>query len=153
MGRRAKKTEPCPEACRAICCRYVTTKINAPRNKMDFDEIHWFLCHENIEVFIEARKWYVLFDTPCRNLDERYRCRDYPARPHVCRQHAEEECEYWGEEDRKVRLRTPDDLKRYMKKRGLRLRMAWDEPEGEAGKRVPARSSFRSARKPQARQS
>jgi hypothetical protein len=119
---------------------------------MDFDELYWFLCHENIEVFIESRKWYVQFDTPCRNLDGRSLCRDYPIRPHVCREHEEKECEYWGEEDRKVKMRSPDDLKRYMKRRGLRLRMAWDDPEEGSEKKVPARSASRPTRKPRTRQ-
>ena len=152
MGKRAKKAESCPEACQSICCRYVTTKIDAPRTKMDFDELYWFLCHENVEVFIESRKWYVQFDTPCRNLDRRSLCRDYLTRPHVCREHKEEECEYWGEEDRKVMMRSPDDLKRYMKRRGVRLRMAWDDPEEVKGKKVPSRSPSRQARKPRTRQ-
>jgi Fe-S-cluster containining protein len=152
MGKGPKKTEACPEACRAICCRYVTTKIDAPRTKMDFDELYWFLCHENVEVFIEARKWYVQFDTPCRNLDETSRCLNYRIRPHVCREHSEEECEYWGEEDRKVQMRSPEDLKRYMKRRGVRLRMAWDEPEEEEEKKSPSRSPSRSTRRARTRQ-
>ncbi len=134
MGTAArKKAESCPEACRGMCCRYVTTKIDAPRTKIDWDEIYWFLCHENVEVFIESRKWYVLFDTPCKNLDAKSRCVVYPRRPYVCREHEVENCEYWGEGEGKVTLRTPEDLKRFMKRRKLRLRMAWDEPDEAAG--------------------
>ncbi len=145
MGKRAKKkTESCPEACRAMCCRYVATKIDPPRNKIDFDEIYWFLSHENVEVFIESRKWYVLFNTPCRNLDERSRCVVYPTRPYVCRDHREENCEYWGEEEGRVTLRSPEDLKNHMKRRGLRLRMAWEDPDKAAGKTTPpSRSAAR----------
>jgi len=146
MGKGAKKeAASCPEACQAMCCRYVTTKIDAPRTKTDWDEIYWFLCHEHVEVFIEARKWYLLFDTPCRGLDTRSRCVIYSTRPYVCREHSSENCEYWGEEDHdKVTLRSPEDLKKYMKRRGLRLRMAWDDPDktaagGEAAPRPPLR--------------
>jgi len=143
MGMRAKKKEPCPEACEARCCGYVATKIDAPRTKMDFDELYWFLCHENVEVFIESRRWYLLFNTPCRHLDGRSRCAVYPSRPHVCRQHAEAECEFWGEEDRKLRMRSPGDLRRYLKRRGVGLRMAWDEPEEQALQKASTRSPSR----------
>jgi Fe-S-cluster containining protein len=148
-----KKAESCPEACQAMCCRYVATKINAPRTKIDWDEIFWFLCHENVEVFIESRKWYVLFDTPCRNLDARSRCVVYSRRPHVCRQHEEENCEYWGEGEGKLTLRTPEDLKKYMKRRAVRLRMAWDDPEEKAEKKAPAPSTSRTTRKTRTRRS
>lgn len=147
MGKGAKKTESCPEACGAMCCRYVTTKIDAPRTKTDWDEIYWFLCHENVEVFIEARKWYVLFASPCRNLDGKSRCVAYAVRPHVCRGHKEENCEYWGEEEGRLTLRTPEDLKKHMKRRGIRLRMAWDDPEDEnAGKSAPSRAARQAKR-------
>lgn len=140
MGRAArKKAESCPEACQAMCCRYVATKIDAPRRKIDWDEIYWFLCHENVEVFIESRKWYVLFDTPCRNLDENSRCVDYPRRPYVCGEHEEENCEYWGDGEERLSLRTPEDLKNYMKRRGIRLRMAWDDPDEKAEKNSSSR--------------
>lgn len=146
MGKGPKKTESCPEACRAMCCRYVATKIDAPRTKIDWDEIYWFLCHENVEVFIEARKWYVLFETPCKNLDARSRCVVYPRRPHVCRDHEEEKCEYWGEEEGKETLRTLEDLRNHMKRRGIRLRMAWDDPDEETETKHPPRSASRPTR-------
>jgi Fe-S-cluster containining protein len=142
-----KKAESCPEACQALCCRYVATKIDAPRTKIDWDEIYWFLCHENVEVFIEARKWYVLFDTPCRNLGAKSRCVVYPRRPYVCGEHEEENCEYWGEEEGKVTMRTPEDLKAYMKRRGVRLRMAWDDPHEKAEKKTSSKPRTRRSKK------
>ncbi len=148
-----KKSESCPEACRAMCCTYVATKIDAPRTKIDWDEIYWFLCHENVEVFIESRKWYVLFDTPCNNLDAKSRCVVYPRRPHVCREHEVENCEYWGEEEGKITLRTPDDLKKFMKRRKVRLRMAWDDPDEPTEKKAPARSGSKTAPKPRTKRS
>lgn len=146
-----KKSEACPEACRAMCCTYVTTKIDAPRTKIDWDEIYWFLCHENVEVFIESRKWYVLFDTPCKNLDAKSRCVAYVRRPHVCREHEVDNCEYWGEEEGKLTLRTPEDLKRYMEQRGVRLRMAWDDPDEGGDKKPSSPSRSRTSRKPRSK--
>jgi hypothetical protein len=146
MGKGAKKNESCPEACQAMCCRYVATRIDPPRTKVDWDEIYWFLCHENVEVFIEARKWYVLFATPCTNLDANSRCVRYAIRPHVCRDHEEENCEYWGLEEGRVTLRTPEDLERHMKRRGLSLRMAWGDPDEKAGQEAHLRVAPRAGR-------
>ncbi len=103
---------------------------------MDFDELYWFLCHEGVVVYIEGRKWYLMFEVPCRYLDERARCRIYSRRPYVCRSYSVDSCEYQGEVEFQAYMRTPEDLKRYMRKRGLRLRMAWDDPEPPQGRRV-----------------
>lgn len=137
-SKRTPKPSRCPESCRAICCQYITYKIQAPRTKLDFDELYWFLCHEQVAVFIERRKWYLLVDVPCRHLNERYRCDNYARRPFVCRMHADDSCEYSGEVDFDLHLRTPEDLRRYMEKRGLRYRMAWMEPE-DPSQSTPAR--------------
>jgi len=125
MLKKKEQTEGCPESCGASCCRYVVKKISAPRTKVDFDELYWFLCHEKMVVFIERRKWYLLFDSPCKYLDADSLCRIYHERPLLCREHSEKNCEFTGEVDYQLYMRTPDDLKAYMKKRSLKLRMAW----------------------------
>ncbi len=129
MKKKKKKTISCPEVCKASCCQYIVNKIQAPRTKADFDELYWFLCHDNMVVYIERRKWYLLVETPCRHLDQKSRCEIYSKRPYVCRQHSEEECEYHGEVGYDLYMRSHSDLRRYMKKRGLSLRMAWNDPD------------------------
>jgi len=136
----------CPEACRAKCCNYVVKKIPAPRVKLDFDELYWFLCHEKMAVYIEQRKWYLLVEVPCRYLDEKHRCRIYPKRPGVCRIHSEENCEHTGELDFQEFMRSPADLKEYMERRGLKLRMPWIEAD-DTGCDDPLSRSFPQAGK------
>jgi Fe-S-cluster containining protein len=133
MRKGAVKSNACSDACKASCCRYVVSKIPAPRTKLDFDEIYWFLCHEGVIVFIESRKWYLMFEASCKSLDGRSLCRIYPKRPHVCREYSEEECEHKGDVGYEVFMSSPEDLKRYMKKRGITLRMAWMEADGGPG--------------------
>ena len=56
---------PCEE-CGGKCCDYVAIEIDTPKTKTDFDNIRWYLVHENINVFIDHnKKWHVEFRTPC----------------------------------------------------------------------------------------
>jgi hypothetical protein len=65
----------------------------------------------------------------------------------VCRQHEEENCEYWSDGEEKLSMRTPEDLKKYMKRRGVRLRMAWDDPDEKAEKKPPSKPRTRRSKK------
>jgi len=83
----------CAVECGAMCCKYVTIKIPAPRWKCDIDEIRWFLAHENITVFIESRLWYVQFAARCRFLNSSNLCSIYGDRFETCRDYTMETCE------------------------------------------------------------
>ncbi|MEW6441054.1 MAG: YkgJ family cysteine cluster protein [bacterium] len=129
MARQNERTIRCPEACQGLCCRYIVTKIKAPRCKLDFDEVYWFLCHDKVAVYVEKRLWYLLVDVPCRYLTRRSKCRMYRERPYVCRIHSPVDCEFSGKVKFQSYLSSPEDLKKYLKKRGIRLRMAWEDPD------------------------
>ena len=137
-----KDSEGCPQRCQACCCQYIVHKIKAPRTKSDFDELYWFLCHERIVVYVERRKWFLLMESQCRYLDDNSRCKIYHHRPNVCRLHSIEECEYQGEVNYDLYMDSPEDLKRYMKKRGLTLRMAWNDPDLESDLKPKVKPPF-----------
>lgn len=86
-----------PDPCKGCghCCRYVTVQLKAPRSRIDYDEIRWFLLHQNVTVFIDDDGWYVEFHTACRHLDG-HRCGIYPTRPQVCSDYQVESCERYG---------------------------------------------------------
>lgn len=84
----------CQKDCNARCCRYLTVYLPAPRQKVDFDELSWFLAHENVSVYVEARRWHLEVRTPCRYLDGNNLCTIYEHRPDVCRDYALDACEY-----------------------------------------------------------
>ena len=79
--------------CGALCCRYITVEMDEPARNVDVDEIRWFLAHEDVEVFIEDKRWYVQVRTKCKHLTANNRCDVYGDRFDVCRQHGPEECE------------------------------------------------------------
>lgn len=98
-----------PEPCAACgdCCRYVTVQIKSPRSKADYDEIRWFLLHENIQVFVDEDGWYVEFATACRKLDD-WRCTIYAERPLMCSEYEVEHCTRYGEGAPHVHLFTTE---------------------------------------------
>lgn len=95
--------EPCAGC--GHCCRYVTIAMRAPRNRNDYDEIRWYLLHENMRVFIDSDGWYVEVLTRCRHL-EGHRCGIYQTRPIVCEDYEIDTCERYGEGDPYLALFT-----------------------------------------------
>jgi uncharacterized protein len=98
----SKKTKtsyipPCAD-CGGRCCKYTAIEIDKPTNKTDFDNIRWYLSHNNLHVFVDHdKKWHVEFRSPCENLGANHECLIYDIRPRICRNHGnmEEECEYF----------------------------------------------------------
>ena len=90
----AEQRRICQGLCEARCCRYITIHIDAPRLKADFDEISWFLAHENISVYFHGRRWHVEVRNRCKYLTRNNLCSAYESRPLVCRGYDTEECEY-----------------------------------------------------------
>jgi len=135
----------CPRDCGALCCKYIVRKIPAPRSKYDVDEIYWFLCHEKVAVYVERRRWYLLVEVACQHLDRRFRCRIYPVRPYVCRLHARELCEHTGKIEFQEFLYTPEDLVRYLRKRGRPFRLPWSTVADPGRNPQPAARGSRSA--------
>jgi len=103
------------------CCRYVAIAIPSPRTKHDFDNIRWYILHQNVSVLVTwDGDWMVQFDTPCEWLVEG-RCTHYEFRPHICRDYDPAECErYCTTPAEKVLLRTEQDLERYLAERAAK---------------------------------
>jgi Fe-S-cluster containining protein len=81
-----------------VCCNYVSVQIDPPEDMIDYDEIVWYLLHNNIAVYIDHEDdWYVEFRTPCKALGKDNNCNIYEERPYVCRDHDPENCEMSGQ--------------------------------------------------------
>lgn len=115
-----KKTSKITHACLKCdgkCCRYFALPIETPEDWDDFDDIRWYLCHEDISVFVEDGDWYINVKNKCRHLSEKdYRCQNYELRPHICRQYDTENCDLTGD-DYGYELHFHDDkqMEEYMK--------------------------------------
>ncbi len=82
------------EHCTAVCCRYIALPLDTPTERGDFDDIRWYLLHENISVFVEDGEWYICMHTSCRHLRADFRCGIYATRPRICRAYGTDNCDY-----------------------------------------------------------
>jgi Fe-S-cluster containining protein len=82
--------------CPALCCSYVSTEIDAPTTRRDFDILRWYLMHPGVRVYCEGGtdSWFLQFMTRCRNLGDNGLCRIYEERPQICRDLKATECEF-----------------------------------------------------------
>jgi Fe-S-cluster containining protein len=102
------------DACSALCCRYFALPIDNPDCRKDFDNIRWYLVHENVVVFIEKKQWYIGIMNRCKHLQADNRCGIYETRPQLFRQYSTENCDYHGGDYGYERLFTSaDDLWAY----------------------------------------
>ncbi|MBD3392031.1 MAG: YkgJ family cysteine cluster protein [Chitinivibrionales bacterium] len=119
-------------ACGAQCCRHVAMQTETPRCKREYDNIRWFLMHENVNVFVDDENdWLVEFKTRCSHLRADNTCEIYPDRPSVCRDYPPpgSPCEY-GDADppHKVLFTTAREFEEYLERKGIDWRYKKNEP-------------------------
>ena len=109
------------ENCPAKCCKYVALEIDKPTCKKDWDNIFWYLHHQNIVVFIDNdADWIIEFRTPCKHLQSDNRCGIYENRPLVCRKYTHKNCEFHNEETPYIEeFHSGEDLKQYLEKNNI----------------------------------
>ena len=104
------------EQCVGLCCRYYALTISKPRNKRDFDDIRWYLMHENTIIFVEEGDWYVQVNTKCKMLQPDNHCTAYDNRPAICRQYGTKDCDWHANEYEYDHLFTePEQVEAYAK--------------------------------------
>ena len=86
------------DRCAGLCCRYFALPIDNPKSAKQYDDIRWYLCHENVVVFVEDKQWYVGVMNRCKHLQPDNRCGIYHTRPDVCRGYDISNCDYHGGE-------------------------------------------------------
>lgn len=103
--------------CTGLCCRYFALPIETPESKSDYDDIRWYLCHEDITVFVEEGDWYLNIKNRCRHLSkEDYRCRIYDKRPKICRGYRHSDCDYTqGDYDYELHFTNDKQVQDYIK--------------------------------------
>ena len=105
------------EKCHGLCCRYFALPIETPKNRGDYDDIRWYLCHKGISVFVEDGDWYISIPNKCRYLTNGdHRCHIYTKRPRICRGYKTEECDLVeGEYDYELHFTNDRQMEEYMK--------------------------------------
>jgi Fe-S-cluster containining protein len=90
--------------------------------KADFDEIAWWLAHENISVYFYGRRWHVEMQTRCKHLTKSNLCEAYDDRPAVCRSYSADECEYPERPRHDLQFNTRDEFEAWWRKKRDRER-------------------------------
>jgi uncharacterized protein len=112
-----KENEKNCDGCAGMCCKYVAIEIDAPEDLNDFENIKWYVCHKNINVFIsEDNEWFVEFLTPCKFLNENGFCNNYDNRPLICREYSQENCLFYNKDySEKYTFKKIEDVEEYIK--------------------------------------
>lgn len=135
------------DQCAGLCCRYFALPLDNPKTARDYDDIRWYLCHENVVVFIEAKQWYIGIMSRCKHLLADNRCGIYPTRPQVCREYSTDNCDYHGGEYDFERLFTSaEQLQEYarQKLKSRRKRATTARRPNAKARRMPRLSSVAS---------
>jgi len=107
--------------CNARCCRYFCFQISTPETYEDFEQVRWYLTHENISVLIDPDgDWWILIDNRCKWLAESAegpRCIHYDDRPVICRRFSPETCDFTlGPYQTQERFTDPDLFEAYARR-------------------------------------
>ena len=104
--------------CSGLCCRYFALPIDNPDAARDFDNIRWYLLHENVTIFVEKSQWYIGIANRCKQLQPDNRCGVYETRPKVCRAYSTDNCDYHGGEyEFEMLFTSAEQLERYAKQK------------------------------------
>jgi hypothetical protein len=83
--------------CTAACCSDVVLEIDEPEDFEDFDNIRWYLYHQNVFIYVDEGEWHLGFHTKCGAMAADHSCGVYMKRPEICREHSADDCsEYTG---------------------------------------------------------
>ncbi|MHC4076728.1 MAG: YkgJ family cysteine cluster protein [Planctomycetota bacterium] len=102
--------------CAGLCCRYFAFPIETPEEKQDYDDIRWYLCHEDVTVFVEEGDWYININNKCRYLSKEYNCEIYIKRPKICRGYRTADCDLTeGQYDYELHFTNDKQMEEYIK--------------------------------------
>ena len=104
------------ESCNSKCCRYIVLDIETPEMLSDFENIKWYVSHENVQVFVDCEGfWNLKFITKCKHLTKFNRCNIYKTRPEVCREFSPKTCSENNENENILTFDEIGDVEIYIK--------------------------------------
>ena len=104
------------QQCVGLCCRYYAFEIDKPRTRGDFEDIRWYLLHEDSSVFVEDGEWYIQVNRKCKQLLPDNRCGIYENRPPICRKYKTDGCDWHADAyDYELLFTEPEQIAAYAK--------------------------------------
>ena len=86
----------CAVSCGGGCCTYFSLPLDTPRTDRDFDDVRWYLMHDDTHVYKLEGTWFLLSMRRCKYLRPDNLCGNYDARPEICREYDPGTCEFTG---------------------------------------------------------
>ena len=117
MAKKKKTKKILCNKCTGLCCRYFALPTETPEDKEDYDDIRWYLCHEDITVFVEDGDWYLNVKNKCAHLsDKDYKCDIYKTRQKKCKGYKTNDCDMIeGEYDYELHFVNDKQMEEYIK--------------------------------------
>lgn len=97
--------------CTALCCSYFALEIDEPDEPDDFENLRWYIIHEDVQIFVDDDVWYLQIMRKCTWLNGNA-CGNYENRPTICREYSDELCDKDGPES-DLLFRNIDELETY----------------------------------------
>lgn len=105
------------------CCNHIAIEIDKPESKDDFQDIYWYVLHNNVNVFVtedeendNEETWFVEFISNCSKLDENNLCSIYSKRPKICSEYDPENCTRSdGESEEIYRFNNAEEFLKFLK--------------------------------------
>jgi Fe-S-cluster containining protein len=100
-----------------LCCRYFALPLDTPEEWGDFDDMRWYLCHEDTTIFVEKGDWYLNVVNACKHLSPQgHHCLIYDKRPRICRGYKTDDCDRTSDEyDYELHFTNAGQMEEYMK--------------------------------------
>jgi Fe-S-cluster containining protein len=117
----------CQVLCQAGCCKYYSLQIDTPRTDGDFDDIRWYLMHEDTHVYKYEGAWYLMVLKRCRHLTSANLCDIYDRRPRICSEYDPSDCEFTGKVPYDLYFRSDTELEAWLAQRPPRRRRKSDQ--------------------------
>ena len=135
------------DQCVALCCRYFAFSIDTPTTKRDFEDLRWYILHDDTIIFVEDGEWYVQVNRKCRELLPDNRCGIYENRPTICRGYKTDACDWHADAyDYQHVFSEPDQIQRFAKEYLAKKRKKARKTSARKKSRKPARSAKRKGR-------
>ena len=114
----------CAVLCQAGCCKYYSMQLDTPRTAEDFDDMRWYLMHEDTHVYKYEDGWYLMVLRRCRHLEPTGLCGIYDRRPRICAEYDPKDCEFTGKVPYDLYFRNDAELEAWLATQKVRRRAA-----------------------------
>jgi len=103
--------------CGAKCCTYFCFEIDEPTDYGEFEDVRWFLLHQDVTVHIDGGDWFISICNRCKMLGLDNRCGAYDTRPNICRTYDAASCDHsGGDYQYEEHFTTPEQLEAYARR-------------------------------------